>query len=323
MEKENLTDDLLAPDESTADYTEPDMTNGTPLLSDKMETVRPGPEKAKTGFCVYTPVIIAAAVLIVTVLIFSGWKLFFEKNIKGIWTLDLSSGDDECSVSLELADDGVCYFHEGAIIYKGSYKFSQAADGQELLKTEFTKYGQPAISASFYYAVEGSNVTGKSLVLTDLTGLIFNPYNVSENTGNDPETLGYDYIEKDGIRYFRLSIRSDNGYQTRCDKPENAKTDEKLTGIWLNKNDDTRYDNTYAFYDDNTLQITYRDIIYKGSYSASDGKCSFTFVSYTGKKQENEFDYKFEGDKLTITIQDVPAVYTRTDSVTAFDNGIK
>ena len=340
MENENLSEGLSAADDtgeelpmqnrdpeeySLSQDSSPEDTElpeEEPAPSEKDEAPAKTP-KRRTGFRIYTPVIIAAAVLIVTVLIFSGWKVFFEKNIKGIWTFDFTAGEEQCSLSLELADDGVCYFHEGAIIYKGTYKFSQAEDGQDLLKTNFTEYGQPAISANFYYTVEGSNASGKTLVLTDLTGLIFSPYDTGDETGNDPAELGYDYFEKDGLRYFRLSFRSDNGYETKCEQPENAKKDDKLTGIWLNTNDDSRHDNTFAFFDDNTFQITYRDVLYKGCYSAENGKCTFRIVYYTGQAQENEFDYKFEDDKLIITIQNVPAEYTRTDSVTAFDNGIK
>lgn len=275
------------------------------------------------GFRIYTPVIIAAAVLLLAVSFFVCWHLFFEKNLKGIWTLDFNAGDEKCSVSFEIADDNTCYFHEGSIIYKGSYKFSQSEDGRDILKMDYTEYGMPAISANFLYSVEGNNISGKTLVLTDMSGLIFNPYTIGDSNGNDPAAMGYEYTEQDGKRYFRLSFRANNSYTTKYDPIENASADDKLTGIWLNTNDDSRHDNTFAFYDDNTFQITYRDLIYKGCYSAKDNKCKFSLVSYTGQTQENELEYKFEGDKLIITIQDVPAEYTKTDSITAFDNGIK
>ena len=279
--------------------------------------------KHKNGFRIYTPVIIAASVLLVTAVIFICWLLFFDKNIKGIWTFDFDAGEMNCSVSIELGEDDICRFHDGAIIYQGSYKFSETNDGKEILKMEYSEYGEPAITANFYYSVEGSNATGKSLVLTDLTGLIFKPYNISSGTGNDPAVLGYDYLEEDGVRYFRLTFRADKDYTTKLQPIENAERDDRLTGIWLNSNDDTRHDNTFAFYDDNTLLITYRDMIYKGCYSAKDGKCSFNLVLYTGEVQENELEYEFNNDKLIIMIQGVPAEYTKTESITAFDNGIK
>ena len=323
MEKENPSDIITGPDNTGTAVSVQNEDEVYPLLTEKNDTVEPRTGKRGTGFRIYTPVIIAAAVLFVTVIIFTAWKLFFERDVKGTWTFDFTAGDEKCSLSLELADDGVCYFHEGAIIYKGSYKFSQAQDGQALLKTDFTEYGQPAITANFYYAVEGNNASGKTLFLTDMTGLIFSPYTVEDGAGNDPAALGYDYLEKDGVRYFRLPFRADGHYETAREPFDDAKKDERLTGIWLNKNDDTRHDNTFAFFEDNSFLITYRDMIYKGCYSAENGKCRFRLVTYTGQTQENEFEYKFDGDKLVISIQDVPAEYTRTQSVTAFDNGIK
>ena len=42
-----------------------------------------------------------------------------------------------------------------------------------------------------------------------------------------------------------------------------------------------------------------------------------------GSFSDIPIQYRFDDEKLVITINDVPAVYVRTDNVNAFDNGIR
>ncbi len=321
MEKENTAEKLPAADnaenisEENNDITQTDEQSVSPPAETKDK---------KTRFRIYTPVITAAVILLASIMFFASWWLFFDKDIRGFWTLDFKADNKDCSVSVDLCKDNTCYFHEGGIIYKGTYKITEAENGKDVLNMELTQFGSPVMTAKFYYNVEGNNAFGKKLVLTDLSGLIFSPEKTDE-TGTDTETSkpNSDYIEENGVRYYVYSLENNNSYSTKTVQYEDAEKDEKLTGIWLNTSDNSGYDNTFAFNDDGTYQITYRDLIYKGCYSAKDGKCGFNLVLLDGSEQKNELEYSFDGEKLVITIMDVPADYIKTDNVLAFDNGIK
>lgn len=290
----------------------------------------PAADPSTGRFKIYTPVLIAAVILVLSAGLFACWGIFGNKSVKGTWTLHFLVGEQDCSVSCSFEDDAVCYFHNGGSIRKGSYHLEPDANGDgDFLLTmtfrNFNDFGTPAVTHQLRCRVEGTSLGNRKIQCTDLSGMIFDPDDLSAENAEavSQKKASADYVEADGHRYYVFTMHEDKQYTTPVKKMEGAQQDEKLLGIWLEKNEDANYDNTFAFYEDNTIQITYRDRLYKGCYTAGDGECIFNVAQVDGSFANILLQYAFEGDKLTITINDVPAEYTKTDNVYAFDNGIK
>ncbi len=286
------------------------------------------PRRASSPFRLQLPVIIAAVILIVSILFFGCWELFFNHSVKGTWTLHFILNDNNCSVSYSFEDDKVCYFHNGGSIRKGTYQLSQDEDGHQLLTMtyqNFRDFGTPAVTHQLRYTIEGTAFGNRKMKCTDITGMIFDPDNIgSENEeAVAQKKAAADFIEENGTRYYVFTMHEDKNYATSTKPIEGGYIDKELLGIWLEKNEDSTYDNTFAFYEDGTIQITYRDRIYKGCYTAYNGECIFNLAQVDGSFANILINYEFKEGKLIITINDVPAEYTRTDDICAFETGIR
>ena len=283
--------------------------------------------KRSNKFRIYTPVIISAVILLVSVLVFCGWKLFFDKSLLGDWTMTFVANGKDQYVTLSFEKDDVCCLHVGGITHKGKYSLEEDDSGNQMIKTNFNESGKTYLVANFRYSISGNEASGKKLSLTDLSGFIYPPDVIATQDEEQVKTkqAAADYIEEKGVRYYIINFESNNSYSTPIKHFESENTDSKLTGIWLYTDDNSNYDYTFAFYDDNTYQITYRDYLCNGCYTAGNGKCVFNIAGADGsiENNSNELKYSFEGDKLVLTFNDVPATLTKTDSEYAFDNGIK
>ena len=327
---ESINDLQPGAEDNSAESSPKELSEPTADTGDEAEKSTGLTEEAKaqsettTRFRLRAPAIIAAVILLATVLCFACWGIFFNRSLHGKWTLDFTVSDKDYSVTLEFNNDGTCYFHNGGMIYKGNYTTSEDQNGRSKLRVNCTSFGQPFISSDFYYEFSGNAITGRKLVLTDLSGLIFSPDDLSEEStqASDSKKSAADYLEENGKRYYIYALDSNDSYETKL-SPLDGAIDEKLTGIWLESSADSNYDNTFAFNADGTYQITYRDLIYKGCYAAKDGSCVFNLVSLDGTVANNALDYTFDEDKLVITVNDVPATLVPTDNIYAFDTGIK
>lgn len=279
---------------------------------------------SKTKLKIQTPVIIAAVILLITLLTFGCWGVFFNKSLTGNWTLNFTVSEKDCSVTLGFENDGTCKMYYGGIIYSGTYTENDAVNGRQKLNVKLKNYGQSFIDTDFYYELTGNSISGRKLVLTDLGGFIFSPDKTDEASTeeSDAKKKATDFIEENGMRYYVYTL-------DKVDEPEiklvpiDGAIDNKLVGIWLDDREDSRYDSTFSFNADGTYQITYRDIIYKGCYAAKDGTCVFNLVQADGNAENNSLDYSFDDGKLIITINDVPVTLEPTDDIYAFDTGIK
>ena len=281
-------------------------------------------------FKVYTPIVIAAIILVLSVGLFACWGIFGNKSIKGTWTLHFLLGEQNCSVSYTFEDENTCYFHNGGSIRKGSYQLEPDTNGDnDFLLTmtfrNFNDFGTPAVTHRLRCRVEGTAFGNRRIRCTDLSGMIFDPDDLNNENAEAvaQKKASADYVEADGTRCYVFTMYEDKQYTTPVNPIEGAKQDKKLLGIWLEQTEDPTYDNTFAFYEDNTIRITYRDRIYKGCYTAHDGECIFNVAQVDGGFANILMTYKLEDDELTININDVPAVYVPTDNIYAFDNGIK
>ncbi len=288
----------------------------------------PTRRKKSCSFRIQPPLIVAAAVLAVSVLFFACWGLFANKSIKGTWTLHFLVGEQDCSVSYSFEEDGTCYFHNGGYLRKGTYQLTNDDKGNLLTMTflHFSDFNTPAVTHQFRYTVEGTAFSTRKIICTDISGMIFAPDTLGQE---DDESVAQkkasaDYVETDGYRYYMYTLHEDKNYTIPLKPIEGATQDKDLLGVWMKTYEDASYDHTYAFYDDNTLQITYRDSIYKGCYTAKDGECIFNIAQVDGTFANYPMTYTFDTDgALTITVDEVPIEYTKTDRPDAFDTGIK
>lgn len=290
--------------------------------TDKTEAVSADEDSTavKHGFRIQKPVVIAAVILLASVIFFGCWALFFNSSIHGSWVLGFRAAEKDCAVTFTFEKDGTCYFHNGGVVYKGCYTTNENSNGRNKLNMKYTSFGQPMIDADFYYEVGGNAFSGRTLTLTDLSGLVYKPGTAGDET--DDNAASKEFTDIDGVRYYIYTLGSGSD-GTKNVPIENASTDDKLTGIWLEINADSAYDNTFAFYEDGTYQITYRDLVYKGCYSAKDGECTFNITSADGSALNNSLKYSFRDEKLVITINDVPATLVPVESEYAFETGIK
>lgn len=267
-------------------------------------------------------VIIAAAILTVTVLIFTFWGIFFCNTIENkIWVLKFTVQGKERQIGFRFDDGNECLLYNGGFINKGRYSVTKGLDGKETLSIELTEYGTPVISNDFYYEITGNSFSGRQMTLTDLSGENL----IRSITGIDKDSadLVCDYVEEDGKKYYKYTLTSTDSFEPEYRHFTNEKTDPELTGIWYCKNSDPIYDHTYKFNDDGTLKITFREFIINGCYTAENGSGKFNVVFGKGTFSDNEMSYEIKDGVLTVTINGVPEKCEKADSTTVFETEVK
>lgn len=320
-------DKILSDADRTAENTYAENTADTSALP-TVPVIPASAVSVKKNKLFYTPVIISAAIVAFTLLFVCFWGIFMNRDIKTTWTLHFHLDQTECAASYTFGADNSVLFHNGGSIRKGEYRIVQDENGKDIISMtfrNFSDFGTPSVTFRLAYRIGGSALTGRSIECTDLDGMIFPPDQLSEENKDAAKQKknAASFMEENGMRYYIFSMSENKGYQTQMKPFENASADKQLLGIWLEKNEDANYDNTFAFYEDGTITITYRDRIYRGCYTAKDGECTFNIAQVDGSFSDIPIRYRFDDEKLVIAINDVPAVYVRTDNVNAFDNGIR
>lgn|GEM_PF-5125022 len=303
------------------------MSNNTAVLSPSAND-RSG---QKPKFRIYIPVLIAAGILLVTIILLLVFAVFFNKTLKSTWTLHFTLGDTTCTVAYSFQDNDTVYYYNGGYVRKGKYQLSTDSTGQNILTMDFrnfNRFDSSLTTCRLGYRFEGNSLSGRKIVCTDYDGMIFVPEDLSaENKDANAIHPNADYIDDNNTRYYLFTLHEDNNYQFPSKPFEEPKTDQKLLGIWLevpeDPEDDVIYDNTFAFFEDGTIRITYRDKIYHGCYTAGNGVCVFNVVMADDVASNFSMDYSFEEKGLIIRINDVPAHYVKTDDFYAFDTGIE
>ncbi len=271
------------------------------------------------------PIIIAGVILIATILFFAAWSCFFSKSIKGSWNCDVTIDSVNFNTTFTFDDDNVCRYHAGGLTYNGVYKVSQTDDGRDKLNITLTYLGQPILEKEFYYTLSGNEFSGRQLELTDLSGLIFPPDNISSEVKSevDAKKKAADYIEENDVRYYIINFSSVTEPEPKIEKYDNASKDKKLVGIWYDKNEASGYGCTFTFNDDGTYELIYKDVEYKGAYKAENGKLTYNIVTGGDTPSEQTMDYTVDGDKLTFSSEAYSSTLTKTDNKYAFEREIK
>lgn len=294
--------------------------NNSPIPSEDRVTYNK--KKQSIRFRPQPSLIICAVIFAITIIVFIFWGLFFNNTIENkIWILRFSVEGEEQKIGFRFDDENECTLYNGGFVNKGRYSIETGLNGKETLSLELTEYGNPKISNEFYYEITGNSFSGRQLTLTDLSGENL----ICSITGIDKKNadLVCDYVEEDGKKYYKYTLSSADSYEPEYKHYEDEKTDEELLGIWYCKAADSVYDHTYAFYDNGTLTITFRDFSINGCYTAENGSGKFNVVFGNGSVSPNDMTYEIKDGILTVTMNNVPEECERTDSITPVDTGSK
>ena len=277
----------------------------------------------KRRFVIQTPLVIAALILLFTVLFFVLWGLFTNKGIIGSWVFTHKIDDTEYHTTLTFTEDSVKYY-SGGVTYTGKYSLSKE-DNKDILQIKLSRYGVQALDAKFYYEAEGSTFSGRTLKLTDLNGFLLPPDNISsqnEQSFKEKSSIA-DYIEENGVRYYVFEFEPTEAPDPVTVPIKNAKKDKDLVGIWYEENKDSGYSCTFCFNDDGTYSINYIDISYDGCYSAEKDSCTYNLSDSQGNATEQTFKYTIKGDDLTLDFETFTSKLVRTNDKYAFRSAIK
>ncbi len=254
-------------------------------------------KKPKKRKRVRAPIIIAACIMLCTVIGFAVWKCFFDTSILGSWTLtqDGTSGKLQSvgdPTGLTFNKNNELLYTYGGITLIGKYYITENESKDDTkVHIVLTNNGQMINNVYFDYSLDGNVFTGRSLRLS-------NDYNGTE----------YRQIYKNTALSQKVNMYKDN------------KTDNALVGSWLYKSEDEGYPYTLTFNSDGTMEQNSSEISLRGSYTAQDGKLKYKVVAAENKEQEYELTYKIKDNKLTL--QDNFEL-TKVSDKYAFKTGIK
>ncbi len=266
-----------------------------------------------------TPLKIAFFLFLATVLFFGAWKCFFDTSILGSWTYRIDQSERKYAFNFTFEDDNVVRYRYGGQTYIGKYNFVKNAPQIHIF---IGQLGATYIDAYFDYEVSGNALTGRTLKLTDRSGLIMESDDLSAEQADDDfialKQKVAESVEEDGTRYYRLPFEN-YAIGPEIQKYDDFKADDTLLGTWLYDDTETGYSYTITFTKDGTLREMSSEMEFVGGYKVQDGVCTYNFVAAAGTAADMSFEYSVSGSKLTINGQEL----TKTDNLYAYQTTIK
>ena len=231
--------------------------------------------KRKKGV-VYTSLIIASIILVISVVLFAGYKLLLTPTITGSWVyiedLNASKEDGSALPYLVFDKDGIASYEIGSLSYYGPYSVSTTGGVSTL--TASIPY---ALSGEFGITLSGNNFTGKTLSISS-------------------DTAAVEFVS---IKREAISIAI----------PDNFTVVDELVGTWTN----TEQGLTYYINDDGTMTFNITSdgvgMDIKGTYYAEDGTINFVYL--TDENVEMPIAYTIN-ESGNLVIEEVEFVNTRT-----------
>lgn len=267
------------------------------------------------------PLIIAAGVFLISLLFFTGWKVFFDRSIEGTWQVNMTSADGNKSLKYDLtfSDDQTVRLHNGGVSCIGRYYFIDREEYGDVIAIYINQSGTPYIAADFGYSFAGNAITGRILQLTDYSGLFFSPDQASADPQSVEEKKSITgSIVKDDATYYVWDFRPAVFENVRSEIPDPS-TDKPLTGSWLYADPEKDDSYTLTFSQDGTFEQFSYDTEITGSYSADGEKIKLSIVAISGNPVDTEVEYSIKDDKLIYNNLSL----TRTDDKYAFKSEIK
>ena len=252
------------PSEDDKEDSEEDETESDDSEEEDEEEEAP---KKKKNFILQPPIIIAACIVLGSLLGYFIFVAFFQHDPNGIWKIE---DDEGTTYYYEFKDNNECILTLGGLDNVGKYVYSSAQEGNSLAIQQ--------ISAGYYYIgmLEGEyscTITGSKLFGTQKMQLV---------------TSDYSY-----------ELTQVNSKENPLEKPSDFTPNEDLLGEW--EFYIPEYDVSYelTFNDDGTMLFNQMDTTYyRAVYTVDDENVYMTI--YTIDESTTTLPYKLNGNTLHI-----------------------
>ena len=243
----------------------------------------------KSKLSVDTPVMITIFIVVISIIILSVWKIFFDTSIKNSWRLTMNDDNGEYFYQLTFRDNNEFDYSFGGITYTGRYSIDRQKSSVTLVSSS---YGYDNLNSRFNYQFSGNSFSGRKLSLI--------------NEDND-----------------ELLFTSNNNYVPVITYYNDFSPDEALLGSWLYKDTEKGYNYTFTFYDDGRYEYLCEGSRHIGAYK-TDGKIlDYNLITDSGNIDNETMKYSITDNKLTFITDSFTNTLTKTDNKFSFENKIK
>ena len=255
FEDETIKEEVGAIEEDVED------TGSHDIEETKSDAVEEAPKKKKKKFFLQTPVMIAACIVLGSLLGYFIFVSFFMHDPAGLWTISDEEGN---TYYYEFKDDGTCLMTIGTIDNIGAYYKSKTETGDSLYINQY--YGM--FAGEYTYTVTGSRLLGNQKLTLESNGY---PYELTQVTHReDPLEKPADFIPND-----------------------------ELIGEWEYVIPEYGVSYTFTFNNDGTMLYNQADtVIYHAVYTVDDDNVHMTF--FTNESQTVDLPYTLDGDILNL-----------------------
>ena len=231
-----------------------------------------------------TPVMIALFIVVISIIILSVWKIFFDTSLKGSWRMNLKNDSSEYFYELTFNDNNEFEYSFGGVTYTGRYTLDTE---KNFLTLSSSSYGQYNLNSKFEYQVNGLSFGSKELSLTVSSG----------------DTLSF--ISSD---HCVPVIKYCSGFSS----------DEHLLGSWLYTDNQYGYNYTFTFYDDGRYEYLCSGSRHIGAYMINGNELIYSLITDNGNINEETMKYSINDDELSLITDNFTDILTRTDDKFSF-----
>jgi len=243
----------------------------------------------KSKRSVDTPVMITLFIVVISIIILSVWRIFFDTSIKNSWRLTDHNDNGDYFYQLTFKDNNEFDYSFGGITYTGRYSIDTKQSSVTLVSSS---YGHDNLNSSFNYRFSGNSLNGRSLSLV---------------TDDNDELL----------------FSSNNSYVPVITYYNDFSPDEALLGSWLYKDNDKGYNYTFTFYDDGRYEYLCDGLRHIGAYKTNGKTLDYNLVTDSGNVDYETMKYSITDNKLTFITDSFTNTLTKTDNKFSFQNEIK
>lgn len=274
----------------------------------------------------HAPLYIAACIFLAAILFFCVKQCFFNTDINGTWgfTVKRLSNNEDMTFNLSF-EDSTARLQSCGTVYIGRLSIADENgamltddEGNPLMSLNLNLGGKPFVY-KFNYEFTGNVFTGRSLRLTDVSGLFYE----ADTKDSDPELVkkrkqNTEFVQKGDKTYYIWTLTpSAEDYNVK--KPDSFKPDKQLTGSWLYKSEMTAFPYTISFNEDGTFEQHSYELEIYGTYSVKNGICTMNYMELGNTEREVQINYKLSGNKLTLS-QEYEGTVINTSELTRTDD---
>lgn len=304
---ENVKDDEDNENAVTEQSAESDDFSGSEETAEAEKEPVPEKKTKNRKNTYHAPLYIAACIFLAAVIFFGVKLIFFNTDITGTWGLSVKTLDGSDTMNFNLSfDDNTARLQSGGTVYIGRLttkeddgSYMKDDDGNPMIMMNMNLNSRPFVY-KFNYEFEGNMITGRTLKLTDITGLFYVPDQKTDDSDESKKRKeNTNYVERDDKVYYIWSL-TPSQENAMPKKPDKFKADDKLLGSWLYKTEETAFPYTWTFYKDGTFEQNSNELELHGIYQLEGEKLTVSWSGIGGNEQKVELKYKAENNKLTL-----------------------